>query len=114
MQPFIVQTTTNSYKEAKKIAKILLQKEFAACVQISKIDSLYMWENELCEDKEYLLTIKTKKVHYKKIEREIKENHSYDVPEIIGFDIDKTSKEYKDFIKVTCKNQLCNWRINNE
>jgi len=102
VKPFIVQTTTNSYKEAKKIAKILLEKQLGACIQISTIDSLYMWKNELCEDKEYLLTIKTKKLHYKKIEREIKENHSYDVPEIIGFHIKKVDKNYKNFINNNC------------
>lgn len=102
MQSFIIQTTTNSYKEAKELAKILLEKDLGACIQVSKIDSFYIWKNELCEDKEYLLTIKTKKVHYKKIKREIKENHSYDVPEIIGFSIEKTDKEYKQFIKENC------------
>jgi len=102
VKPFIVQTTTNSYKEAKKIAKILLEKQLGACIQISTIDSLYMWKNELCEDKEYLLTIKTKKLHYKKIEREIKENHSYDVPEIIALPIKKLDNNYKTFINESC------------
>lgn len=97
--PFIVQTTCGSKKEAKKIAKILIDKKLAACVQVSKIESFYTWENRFCEDKEYLLGIKTKKENYKKIQRKIKENHSYDVPEIIGLDITKISQDYKKFIK---------------
>jgi len=99
MKPYLIQTTTNNYKEAKKIAKVLLEKRLGACIQISKIDSLYMWKGELCEDKEYLLNIKTKKSNYEKIQRKIKENHSYDVPEIIAFPIKKTEKKYKKFIK---------------
>ena len=99
MRPFIVQTTTNSKKEAKKIAKLLVKKRLAACVQISQIESFYEWNNKVCEDKEYLLNIKTKKENYKKIKREIKENHSYDLPEIIGTKIVSLSKEYKNFIK---------------
>ena len=99
MTPFIVQTTTNSYKEVKKIAKLLLKEKLVACVQISKIKSFYPWDGEICEDKEYLLTIKTKKENYKKIQRKIKENHSYDVPEIIAIKIDKTDENYKNFMK---------------
>jgi periplasmic divalent cation tolerance protein len=102
MKPFVIQTTTSSLKEANKIAKHLLAKNLAACIQISKIDSLYIWKNELCEDKEYLLSIKTKKSNYKKIKREIKENHSYDVPEIIGLKISKLDKNYKQFINKNC------------
>lgn len=103
MTPFIIQTTTNSYKEAKKIARILIKKNLAACVQISKVKSFYQWDKKLCEDKEYLLNIKTKKENYKKIKREIKENHSYDLPEIIGIKIVSLSKEYKNFIKDNTK-----------
>ncbi len=98
MKPIIVQTTTNSKDEAKKIAKILLESKLASCIQISKIDSLYIWENEMCEDEEYLLLIKTKKEKFKKIKSKIKELHSYDLPEIISIHIDDLSKEYKKYI----------------
>jgi periplasmic divalent cation tolerance protein len=95
----LIQTTTSTKIEAKKIANILLEKKLTACVQISKIDSMYTWENKLCEEEEYLLLIKTKKSLYKEIQREIKENHSYDVPEIIGVDITHISNEYQNFIE---------------
>ena len=99
MSLLLVQTTCSSKKEAKNIAKVLVEAKLAACVQIAKIDSIYMWGGKLCDDKEHLLLIKTKKEHYKKVQRKIKENHSYDLPEIIGMKIDKSSKEYKGFIK---------------
>lgn len=103
MKAIVVQTTTNKYKEAKKIAKILLEEKLAACIQISETDSFYMWEDEFCNDKEYLLNIKTKKDNFEKIESKIKELHSYDLPEIISIEIDKCSKEYKKFIKENTK-----------
>lgn len=98
MKPCIVQTTCKDMDEAKKIAKILLKKRLAACIQISNVVSLYTWNNKLCDDNEKLLSIKTKKKNFKKIQREIKENHSYDLPEIISIDIENVSKEYKKFI----------------
>ena len=99
MKISIVQTTCDSKKEAKKLAKILLESKLAACIQIIQVDSLYMWKDELCDDEEYLLNIKTKSKLFNKIERKIKENHSYDVPEIIEIKIKNSSKDYKDFIK---------------
>ena len=101
-KPYIIQTTCSSKNEAKKIAELLVKKKLAACVQRSKINSIYEWKGKICEDKEYLLTIKTKKENYKKIEREIKENHSYDLPEIVGIDITKISSDYKKFIGESC------------
>ncbi|PPK60387.1 divalent-cation tolerance protein CutA [Malaciobacter marinus] len=102
MKPILVQTTTNSIKEAKKISKILLEKKLVACVQVSKIESFYVWKDDFCEDEEFLISIKTKKENFEKIERKIKELHSYDVPEIISFKIDNLSKEYKKFISQSC------------
>lgn len=99
MKAVVIQTTCASKKEAKKIAKILVQEKLAACVQLSKINSLYSWENKLCVDKEVLLSIKTKKENFKKIQRKIKENHSYDLPEIIAIQITNASKEYLQFIE---------------
>jgi periplasmic divalent cation tolerance protein len=95
----MIQTTCATNEEAKNIAKLVIEKKLAACVQIMPIESVYVWDNAVCEDLEYLLIIKTKKGNYKKIEREIKENHSYDLPEIIGTKIVSLSKEYKKFIK---------------
>jgi len=98
----IIQTTCASKKEAKKIAKILIEKKLAACVQISSVESLYMWNKKLCTDKEKLLFIKSKTKHFEKIESEIKKNHSYDLPEIIKIDINNGSKEYLQFIGESC------------
>lgn len=94
----IIQTTCGNKEEAKNIARILISKKLAACVQVKKIKSYYVWNNEFCEDKEWLLTIKTKKNKFEKIEREIKDNHSYDVPEILEIEVKNTSKDYIKFI----------------
>lgn len=102
MKLLLVQTTCASKDEAKKIARVLIEKGLAACIQMSKIESYYIWKNEFCDDEEILLSIKTKKENFKKIKSKIKELHSYDVPEIIGLDISDVSKEYKKFIEKNC------------
>ena len=102
MKAIIVQTTVNESKDARKIARILLESKLCACVQIQKIDSIYKWKGDLCEDEEYILNIKTKKSNYKQIKRKIKENHSYDLPEIIAIEIVDASKEYLKWIDENC------------
>ncbi|RXK05709.1 divalent-cation tolerance protein CutA [Halarcobacter bivalviorum] len=102
MKAILVQTTCSSKEEAKIIAKILIEEKLAACVQMSEINSFYMWEKEFCNDEEILLSIKTKKENFKKIKSKIKELHSYDVPEIISLDINDTSKDYRKFIDKNC------------
>lgn len=96
MSLIIVQTTCGTKEEAKKIAKILIEKKLAACVQMSEIESFYMWEENFCNDNEILLNIKTKKRKFqKKSKAKLKKLHSYDVPEIISVNIENVSKDYK-------------------
>ena len=102
MSYIIVQTTCSGKKEAKEIARNLIEKKLVACIQMSEIESFYLWQDKLCEDEEMLLSIKTKKENFKKIKSKIKELHSYDVPEIISINIDNASKEYKKFINENC------------
>ena len=98
MKAIIVQTTCSSKEEAKNIAKVLIEEKFAACVQLSEIESFYNWKEEFCCDNETLLNIKTRKDNFEKIKSKILELHSYDLPEIIQLDIANASEEYLKFI----------------
>lgn len=95
----IVKTTCKTKKEAKNISKVLLDNKLAACIQIEKIDSLYIWEDKLCEDKEYLLNIKTKKELFQIVKEKIIKNHSYKVPQIIEIEISGISEDYLKYIE---------------
>ena len=54
MKPVIIYTTTNSKEEAKTLGNHLVKNGLAACVNIvPKIESIYMWNNELCQDSEF-------------------------------------------------------------
>lgn len=96
----IVLCTIDSIENAKKLAHDLVKDRLAACVNIvSGVTSVYEWKNEICEDNEYLLIIKTKSDLYEKLEAKIKELHPYEIPEIVSLKIDKGSKSYLDWIK---------------
>lgn len=89
-----------------KIAKKLLEKKLAACVNISKgIRSLYWWEDEIQDESEALLIIKTKFGLFNELEMLIKENHPYTVPEIIAMPIARGYRPYLDWI--SSETQCC-------
>ena len=89
--------------EAKGLVKILLKEKACACVNIVKgVESFFWWEGKIDTEKESLLIIKTKKALFSRLEKLIKNNHPYDVPEIIGFEIDKINKEYSNWLNSSC------------
>ena len=99
MKAIIVKTTCASKEEAKYIANILVKERLAACVQLNEIESIYFWKDEICSDNETLLSIKTKKELFSKVQSRILELHSYDVPEIVEIEISNISEDYLNFIK---------------
>ena len=99
-QEFLIITTTYpKLSDAKKLAKILLTKKLAACVQFTKIESNFKWQNKISCEKEILLSIKTKANFYNKIEQEILSNHPYKVPQIIAIKIERGFSGYFDWIE---------------
>ncbi len=94
----VILSTAKDMQEAKKIAKTLLQHRLAACINIiPAITSMYIWEGEIVEDSEVMLIIKA--IDFHKVQRAIQEIHSYEVPEIIAFDIDDGSNQYLGWIR---------------
>jgi len=94
----IVVSTFPDKESAKKTAKLLVGKRLAACVQIFPIESVYLWQNEICDETETMLFIKSQTSHFEKISAMIKENHTYDVPEIIQIPISNGLPEYLQWI----------------
>lgn len=95
----IIITTTSSIEEAKKLAHSLVENKLAACANIiPKIISVYNWKNQINEDEEYLLLIKTKEKNFEQVKEKIKELHSYELPEIIMIPVQNGLNDYLDWI----------------
>jgi periplasmic divalent cation tolerance protein len=87
-------------KKARSLAKILLSKRACACVNIVRgIESFFWWEEKIDACREALLVIKTKKGHFRRLEKEIRANHPYEVPEIIAWEADEVNKPYRDWVE---------------
>lgn len=95
----VVLITVSSPEEGEKIAKALVEKRVAACVNIIPgIRSIYRWQGKICDDRELLLMAKTTGALFERVEKEVKSLHSYKVPEIIALPIIKGSDDYLSWI----------------
>ena len=93
-----IQWTTDNEQKAKQIARHLIEKRLAACVNILPCMSLYQWEDKLCESNEVKVLIKTIDKHFKEIETILIEQGGYEVPEILCFPIIKGLQTYLDWM----------------
>lgn len=93
----IIYITCEDMKEAKKISRHLIEKKLVACANIFPINSIYPWKNEIKEENEVVVLLKTNS-NYEKIESEIKKLHSYKVPAIYSWTVDKINQDYSDWI----------------
>lgn len=95
----IVLSTTGSEEEAHKIARFLVERQLAACVNIvPHIESVYRWQSKVESSREWLLLIKTTAQKFDDVRDAIREQHSYDLPECIAIAVEDGSSEYLDWI----------------
>src|SRR5713226_8502475 len=95
----LVLTTAGSEEEARKIARALVERRLAACVNIvPQIESIYRWEGKVEEAQEWLLVIKTTGAAFDRVRDAIKELPSYEVPACICISIENGSPDYLKWI----------------
>lgn len=100
----MIMTTTNTEREARRLASLLVGEKLAACVQIvPKIYSIYEWEGKIHDDQEYLLLVKTRESLVKKARGAIEKNHSYEVPEFLVVPITDALEDYLEWMKDVTK-----------
>ena len=95
----IVSTTTDTKENASIIANTLLEKKLIACAQQTTTQSSYRWQGKIIESDEILLQMKTKKLLFEHIKKEIKSLHTYEVPEIIMIPLLDANHFYLEWIE---------------
>jgi periplasmic divalent cation tolerance protein len=68
------------------------------CGNFFPIQSVYVWQGEVCHEPEWQLVIKTNLQHFSVIEAKIRSLHSYEVPEIVALSITNGSQPYLNWI----------------
>jgi periplasmic divalent cation tolerance protein len=102
----VVLTTVGLKEVAEKLARQLVERRLAACVNIvGPIRSLYRWRDEVQNEQEYLLLIKTTTEHAAQLPSVFKELHPYELPECVQLAIDGGSEEYLAWLAAEVSSQ---------
>ena len=102
----VVFMTAPNREEAQRLAEILVNGRLAACVQIlPEITSFYHWQGKIECDVEVLILAKTTIERFAELEKAVRENHSYEVPEIVAVPSEAVSAPYLAWLKAETENQ---------
>jgi periplasmic divalent cation tolerance protein len=95
----VVLSTCGSAEEAAKIARALVEKKLAACVNVMPaVRSFYRWKDVIEDESESLLVIKSSRALFNDLRVEIEKLHSYEVPEVIAVPIVDGSEGYLEWL----------------
>jgi len=99
MRAIVVVTTVGTEEQANLIAREIVARRQAACVNIVPgVRSIYRWKGKICKDGELLLVIKTLEDEFESIAATIRELHSYEVPEILSFSVVRGEQGFLQWI----------------
>ena len=88
-------TTESSNANALRMAKLLIQNKLAACVSIKQIFSIFKWDEDIEETKEFEITIKSKPEFRDDLIKFLNQISTYDVPQIIYKKYHSENKYYE-------------------
>ena len=99
-EAILILTTAGDDEQAHKIAAHLVENRLAACVNIiPHIQSVYQWEGKLVREEESLLLCKTRPERFEEVRAAIRELHTYEVPEVISFDVPHGDEAYLSWLR---------------
>jgi periplasmic divalent cation tolerance protein len=91
--------TAGSETEAARIGRILVEEKLASCANYFPVKSIYRWKGKIEKSPEYALILKTRLALVDKVIERTKQLHSYAVPCIVSWPIEKGNPDYLKWIK---------------
>lgn len=91
----VVLSACDSEEQAVQVARGLVEKRLAACVNIIPgARSIYRWKDSIEDSPEWLLMIKSRRGLFPALRQEIQKLHTYEVPEAIAMPVVEGSETY--------------------
>ena len=85
---YVVMITASNEEEAVRLARLLVERGLAACVNIvPKVRSIYRWKGEVCDEAEAWMIAKTAAARLEELIAAVRDAHSYETPEIIALPV---------------------------
>jgi periplasmic divalent cation tolerance protein len=104
MSTLLVLTNVPERAVAERLADMLIDKQLAACVNIlAPCRSVYRWKGAVQRDEEHPMLIKTTAERYPALEKALREEHPYELPEIIAVPIERGLPAYLDWVATETK-----------
>ena len=94
-------STTNTRESAQALAALALEKRLAACIQITQVESHYIWKDAIQCDNEFQLQMKIRTSDFVALCAALKEIHPYELPEFIRMDIAEASPAYLEWMNAS-------------
>ena len=98
VKPVIIVSTFPSKQSVMGIANKLVKKKLVACVNMTKISSVYTWKGKVQNQNEYLAFFKTTKKNQSTLKKELKKLHPYDVPEVAEINVESVNQPYMKWL----------------
>ena len=98
VKPVIIVSTFPSKQSVTSIANQIVKKKLAACVNITKISSVYTWKGKIVNQDEYLALFKTTKKNQLTLKKELEKLHPYDVAEIAEINVESINQPYMKWL----------------
>lgn len=99
----IILSTFPDEESSISLAKKLINKKLCACINLTKVRSLYNWNNTLEDQEEYLVLFKSTTSTVEELKSNIKRAHPYKVPEIVEIRMNKVSRSYLSWLVESTK-----------
>ena len=100
----VVYSTFPSKQEAICAANTIVNEKLAACANIiDNIESIFLWEGKVCNEKEVIVIFKTKNELFNKLKDRLSAIHYYDTPCIICLKIEDGDKKFLKWIESSVK-----------
>jgi periplasmic divalent cation tolerance protein len=98
-EAMVVLTTCGSDEDAERLARVLIERRLAACVNaVSGVTSTYRWRGEVLRDRETLLIIKTTAARFAALETALRAESKYELPEVIALPVAAGSVAYLEWL----------------
>ena len=94
----LVVTTVSSQEQARRIASDLVERQLVACAQIAPVESIYRWKDQLQQETEWRLMLKTTASCYKSVESALIKVHPYELPAIYAVPVCNALESYDHWV----------------
>lgn len=102
--PIVALSTVANAEDAERLARSLVEKGFAACVNVvPAVVSVYRWKGRVEREAEVLLLIKTSGERFEDLKAALLAEHPYEVPELIALPITAGSERYLEWLAASVR-----------